>query len=186
MEVIKFKTQDAVSTITDFISKQKFGVAYCMHDMKSVLAAEKNGVDEELCNEMGYEILETRHTGGLVVVNEGDVSVIHFGEIGNDWMRRFALHLIERYKEKGLNATFDGNDILVDGYKISGLSATPYGHIQYSTIHIGINTNLDHIKAICRKPMQKVPKGLSEWGITTEEVEEMFLEFCGQDKEVPG
>lgn len=35
---------------------------------------------------------------------------------------------------------------------------------------------------ICRKPMVKVPKGLSEYGITTEEVEEMFLEFCRKDE----
>lgn len=33
---------------------------------------------------------------------------------------------------------------------------------------------------------KNLTKGLSEWGITTEEVEQMFLEFCGQDKEVPG
>lgn len=26
--------------------------------------------------------------------------------------------------------------------------------------------------------MNKVPKGLSEYGVTTEEVEQMFLDFC--------
>jgi lipoate-protein ligase A len=91
------------------------------------------------------------------------------------------MYLIDRYKEKGLNATDEGNDVLIDGYKISGLSATPYGHIQYATIHIGVNTNLDYIKQICRKPMKKVPKGLSECGITTEEVEQMFLDFCAKE-----
>ena len=30
------------------------------------------------------------------------------------------------------------------------------------------------------EPMNKVPKGLSEYGITTEEVEAMFLAFCEQ------
>lgn len=29
--------------------------------------------------------------------------------------------------------------------------------------------------------MKKVPKGLSEYGITTEEVEKMFLAFCEGD-----
>lgn len=183
MEITKFNCQYAVETITDFISKQKFGVAYCVHDSKSVLFTEGNSIDEALCTEMGYRLMATKHTGGLVVVGEGDVSVIHFGEIGNDWMHRFANYLIERYKDRGLNATFDGNDVLIDGYKISGLSATPYGHIQYSTIHIGINTNLDHIKAICKKPMKKIPKGLSDYGITTEEVEQMFLDFCEHDQQ---
>lgn len=41
-----------------------------------------------------------------------------------------------------------------------------------------MNVDLEDIKKICKKPMKKVPKGLSEYGITTEEVEQMFLEFC--------
>ena len=122
--------------------------------------------------------METMHTGGVVVVADGDVSVIHFGNIGDRCMLDFAEYLVEQYKAKGLNATFDGNDVLIDGYKISGLSATPYGNIQYSTIHIGVNTNLDDIKAICTKPMVKIPKGLSDYGITTDEIEQMFLDFC--------
>lgn len=33
-----------------------------------------------------------------------------------------------------------------------------------------------------KKPMKKIPKGLSDYGITTEEVEKMFLAFCEQDQ----
>lgn len=182
MEIAKVKSHEAVATIQDFIVNQKHGVAYCVHDEKSIFINNPNTINENVCAEHGYTILDTKHTGGVVVVNNGDVSVVHFGECGNDWMHSFADYLIEQYKEKGLNATYEDNDVLIDGYKISGLSATPYGNIQYSTIHIGINTNLDHIKAICRKPMKKVPKGLSEYGITTEEVEQMFLDFCEGDK----
>ena len=180
MEIKKVKSQDAVATIQDFIMNKKNGVAYCVHDEKSCFITNINDINTDVCNELGYTILDTRHTGGAVVVNSGDVSVIHFGEIGNNWMHSFAQYLIEQYKQYGLNATFDGNDILVDGYKISGLSATPYNHIQYSTIHIGINTNLDHIKAICKKPMVKIPKGLSEYNLNAEEIEKMFLSFCKQ------
>jgi lipoate-protein ligase A len=181
MQITKSTSKDAVSTIQDFIIHKKHGVAYCIHDEKTIFTTISNSIDEDYCKEHGYTILDTKHTGGVVVVNAGDISVIHFGYIGNDWMHRFAMYLVEQYKERGLNATFDGNDVLIDGYKISGLSATPYGHIQYSTIHIGINTNLEDIKAICKKPMVKVPKGLSEYGITTEEVERMFFDFCEHD-----
>ncbi len=178
MNIVKSTSKDAVATIQDFIMNKKQGVAYCVHDEKSIFTTVSNNIDETYCQEHDYTILDTKHTGGVVVVNAGDISVIHFGDIGNDWMHRFAKHLIEWYQEKGLDATFDGNDVLIDGYKISGLSATPYGNIQYSTIHIGINTNLEDIKAICKKPMNKVPKGLSEYGVTTEEIEQMFLDFC--------
>lgn len=177
MEMTKFKCQDAVETIQSFISNKKHGFAYCTHNRKSVLIAQPDAVDRNLCAELGYDIMETMHTGGVVVVGEGDVSVIHFGDIGNRTMLDFAEYLVEQYKKRGLNASFDGNDVLIDGYKISGLSATPYGHIQYSTIHIGVNTNLDDIRVICTKPMTKVPKGLSDYGITTDDVEQMLLDW---------
>lgn len=178
MEIIKAKSKDAVATIQDFIQNKKHGFAYCVHDDKSIFIARADAVDRELCANLGYNVLETMHTGGVVVVSKGDISVIHFGEIGNHVMHDFATYLVEQYKERGLDATFDGNDVLVDGYKISGLSATPYDNLQYSTIHIGINTNLEDIKVICTKPMVKVPKGLKEYGIRAEEIEQMFLDFC--------
>lgn len=182
MGIAKAKSNEALATIQDFIENKKTGIAYCVHDKKSVFITETDSINADICEELDYTVLDTRHTGGVVVVSEGDISVIHFGEIGNDWMHNFARYLIERYRDRGLDASFDGNDVLVDGYKISGLSATPHGHVQYSTIHIGVNTNLDHIKAICKKPMVKVPRGLSEYGITTEEVEQMFLDFCEADE----
>lgn len=181
MDIVKVKSKDATATIQDFIVNQKHGFAYCVHDEKLCFVAKADDVYAGACAEYGYTVLDTQHTGGVVVVNKGDMSVVHFGVVGNRVMRDFADYLIERYKERGLNATYEGNDVLIDGYKISGLSGTVYGNIKYSTIHIGINTNLERIKAICKKPMNKVPKGLSEYGITTEEVEQMFLEFCGVD-----
>jgi hypothetical protein len=178
--VAKVASKDATATIQDFIVNQKHGFAYCVHDEKLAFVAKVDDVNADACEEYGYTILDTQHTGGVVVVNKGDMSVVHFGTVDNRVMQDFADYLIERYKERGLNATYEGNDVLIDGYKISGLSGTVYGNIKYSTIHIGVNTNLDHIKAICKKPMAKVPKGLSDYGITSEEVEAMFLAFCEQ------
>ena len=100
MDIIRAKSKDAVSTIQDFIVNQKRGIAYCVHDEKSVFIANPNSINQEVCVEHGYMVLDTKHNGGVVVVSEGDVSVIHFGGIGNDWMRRFADYLIDRYKAK--------------------------------------------------------------------------------------
>lgn len=106
----------------------------------------------------------------------------HFGEIENGWMTRFVEYFIDWLKSKGIAAIYESNDVLVDGYKVCGLCVTQYGRIDYTAGFIGLNVNLDHIKAICRKPMKKIPKGLSEYGITTVEVERMFLDFCEQDE----
>ena len=75
--------------------------------------------------------------------------------------------------------------IEIYGYSIATIPvivALTYGIIDYTGGIISMNVNLDHIKAICRKPMKKVPKGLSDYGITSEEVEEMFLDFCEADE----
>lgn len=179
--IVKVPSKDAVTTIQDFIVNQKHGFAYCVHDEKLCFVASADAVNEDACAEYGYRVIDTKHTGGAVVVNKGDMSVIYFGNVGNRVMLDFADYLIEQYKKRGLNAEYADNDVLIDGYKISGLSATKYGNIQYSTIHIGVHTDVEQIRKICRKPMKKIPKGLSEYGITTEEIEQMFLDFCEQD-----
>lgn len=138
-------------------------------------------VDRETCESMGYEICEAYYNGGTILGNNGDMAFAHFGEIGNGWYDRFISYFLNWLKAKGLNAVYEDNDILVDGYKACGMCVTRYGRIDYTAGFIGINTNLEHIKAICKKPMKKVPKGLSEYGITTEEIEQMFIDFCEGD-----
>ena len=138
-------------------------------------------VDKSTCDNLGYEIVESYNNAGTIISNAGDVLIGHFAEPENGWRDRFVAYFLDWLKDKGLNAEYVSNDILVDGYKVCGLCITRYGRIDYTGGIISVNCNLDHIKAICRKPMKKVPKGLSEYGITTEEVELMFLEFCEQE-----
>ena len=105
----------------------------------------------------------------------------HFYHPENGWYDRFVAYFLDWLKAKGLNAEYVDNDILVDGHKVCGMCITRYGRIDYTGGIVSVNCNLDHIKQICRKPMKKVPKGLSEYGITSAEVEQMFLDFCEQD-----
>lgn len=139
-------------------------------------------IDKDVCSAIGYEVYEAYYNGGTIIGNKGDMAFAHFGETENGWMMRFVNYFLDWLKSKGLNAEYVSNDILVDGYKVCGMCVTRYGRIDYTAGFIGVNTNLDHIKAICKKPMVKVPKGLSEYGIATEEIEQMFLDFCEQDK----
>lgn len=146
-----------------------------------VFVHREKQVDTEICKAMGYEVYEAYYNGGTIIGNKGDMAFAHFGELDNGWMERFVSYFVDWLKSKGLNAVYESNDILVDGYKVCGMCITRYGRIDYTAGFIGVNTNLEHIKKICKKPMQKVPKGLSEYGITSAEVEEMFIEFCEQN-----
>jgi hypothetical protein len=43
--------------------------------------------------------------------------------------------------------------------------------------HISIDCNLELIKDVCTKPMEKVPCGLGQYGITTQQVVDWLNEF---------
>lgn len=181
MEIIKPTQKEWIDEATKYIKGGLHRTAYVIVESPVVIVHRKSQVDEEICKTLGYEIVESYNNAGTIVSNEGDVLIGHFASPNNDWYNKFVEYFLEWLKNKGLNADFVSNDILVDGYKVCGMCITRYGRIDYTGGIISMNVNLEHIKAICKKPMVKVPKGLSGYGITTEEVEEMFLEFCKKD-----
>lgn len=178
MEYYKVKQPNTVSEIEKNIQGGYHTGFHVLVETPVVFVHKEKQVDEETCNALGYEIYEAYYNGGTIVGNKGDIAFAHFSYHDNGWMEIFIEHFLDWLKGKGLNAVYESNDILVDGYKVCGMCVTRYGRIDYTAGFISLNANLDHIKAICKKPMQKVPKGLSEYGITTEEVEQMFLKFC--------
>lgn len=179
MEIRRINEKEWLPLVTRYIQGGLHGVLYGVLDSKFAIVHREYQVDKETCEELGYEIVESFNNGGTIVADNGDILIGHFAEPNNGWYDRFIEYFLDWLKAKGLNAKFENNDILVDGYKVCGMCITRYGRIDYTGGIISMNVNLDHIKAICKKPMVKVPKGLSEYGITTEEVETMFLEFCG-------
>ena len=182
MEIKKVTQTEWLNEATKYIQGGLHKTAYLVVDTPLVGVYRKSQVDEEICKELGYEVVETYNNASTVGHEKGDILFGHFCPIDNGWYDRFIAYFVDWLKNKGLNADFVSNDIVVDGYKVCGMCITRYGRIDYTAGFIGVNTNLDHIKAICKKRMKKVPKGLSEYGITSEEVEQMFLDFCKQDE----
>ena len=181
MEIKKITQVDWLPDVTKCIQGGIHKILFGTTTSPVIIVHRKTQVDEDVCEKLGYEVLESYNNGGTIVSNAGDVVIAHFDTPETGWLYRFAAYFVDWLKAKGLNAVYVDNDVLIDGYKVCGTCITRYGRIDYNGVYIGINTNLDHIKAICRKPMVKVPKGLSEYGITSEEVEQMFLEFCRRD-----
>ena len=181
MEINKLIQTDWLGEATKYIQGGLHRIAYVVVDRPVAIVHRKTQVDEEVCKELGYEIVESYNNAGTIVSNAGDVLIGHFYHPDNGWYDRLINYFIDWLKAKGLNAEYVSNDIVVDGYKVCGMCVTRYGRIDYTGGIISMNVNLDHIKAICKKPMKKVPKGLSDYGITTEEVEKMFLDFARGD-----
>ena len=183
MEVLKVTQTEWLNEATSYIQGGLHRIAYVVVDHPVAIVHRKSQVDEAVCETLGYEIVESYNNAGTIVSNAGDVLIGHFAQPDNGWYGRFIAYFIDWLRAKGLNAVYESNDILVDGYKVCGMCVTRYGRIDYTGGIISMNVNMEHIKAICRKPMVKVPKGLYDYGITTEEVEQMFLDFCEGDGE---
>lgn len=181
MEIKKITQKDWINEATKYIQNGLHRIAYVVVSSPVVIVHRKSQVDETICNALGYEIVESYNNAGTIVSNSGDVLIGHFAPPENGWYNRFVAYFVDWLRTKGLNAEYVDNDILVDGYKVCGMCITRYGAVDYTGGIISVNANLNHITAICRKPMKKIPKGLSEYGITTNEVEQMFIDFCRGD-----
>lgn len=181
MEIIKPTQDNWMPEVVKHIQGGIHKIGYVVIERPVAIVHRASQVDKETCDKLGYEIVESYNNGGTILATAGDIIFSHLAEPENGWLDKFKDYFLDWLKDKGLDAVYEDNDILIDGYKVCGLCITRYGRIDFSSAILTVNTNLDHIKAICRKPMKKVPKGLSEYGITTEEVEAMFLEFCEKD-----
>lgn len=182
MEVLKIKQTDWLKEAARFIAGGLHRIGYVVTENPVAIVHKEYQVDKDVCRALGYEIAESFNNAGTIISNAGDILIGHMAEPENGWYDRFIAYFIDWLRAKGLNAEFVSNDITVDGYKVCGMCITRYGRIDYTGGIISMNVNLNHIRAICRKPMNKVPKGLSDYGITTEEVEQMFLDFCRKEE----
>lgn len=178
LEIIKPTQDEWIDEVKKHIYGGIHKIGYVVIERPVAIVHRKTQVDERVCEELGYEIEESFNNGGTILANKGDIIFSHLDEPENGWLFKFARYFVKWLNDKGLNATLEDNDILVDGFKVCGLCITRYGRIDFSSAILSVNVKLEDIMKICKKPIVKVPKGLSEYGITTEEVKEMFLKFC--------
>lgn len=178
MEILKVTEQNMLYEIKRSIEWCIHRILYILPETPITYVYNEKQVDKEICDKLGYTIYPAFYNGGTILNNKGDLVFGHFSDPENGWIFGFIDYFVNWLKAKGLNAEYVDNDVLVDGHKVCGICITRHGRIDFTCCFICLNVNLDHIKAICKKPMRKVPKGLSEYGITTAEVEKMFLEFC--------
>lgn len=109
------------------------------------------------------------HCGGTIVGFPDSITLFSFTsrKTPPTWESDLVFYL----QSKGVNAEISGNDVLADGYKIAGsMNKWINSDIQFYGIHISINCDAERIDKICQKPMAKVPRGLSEYGIKRDDV----------------
>lgn len=134
------------------------------------------GVDDYK-NEHNLPTYKTHNFGGVIVNFKNDICVGHYETLAFKWGSEFMEKLCDYLKSRNLNAEINGNDILVDNYKVASYMSQNINSCIYTAVHISISMDLDLIKNICVKPMVKTPKGLEEYNITQDEI----IEWVGEN-----
>lgn len=178
--MISEKTINVCNKVAELIKTRTNVLAYSVTDYDCAMTGGHNEIDEDLCKELGYLMCPTPHHGGNLIAHAGDLGFYYFSETEDNFISNFISFFVEWLKSKNLNATYDGNDILVDDYKVCGMSLQIINNFFVAGAHIGVHTKVDNIKKLCTKPMVKVPKGVAEFGLTTEDLLEMLFEFANK------
>ena len=185
MEVIKLDETNIVNGITSYITQQKEGIVYGIPREISVFVGRNSEelYDKQFCLDNNVNLLQFPNEGGIIVVNNGDFDIGHFSyNFYNKFNENFAQYVVDYLVNKGIKASIVNNDILIDNiYKCCGFSSRLYGKVLYSAFHVSINVDIDLIKNICKKKMVKIPKGLSDYDITTQEILNLFRNFINNN-----
>lgn len=165
------------SVLISAINTQKEGLYYFIPTKTVVFAGYNNSVESMFCKENGIQIIDVKNEGGVIVSGENSLAIGYLSKkIDNTANKDFAMVLIEWLSKKGLSVSTQDNDILVDGkYKVASYSSRRFGDIIFSAFHLSFNVNLKFIERLCKKPMNKIPKGLDEFKISHKDIYSLFL-----------
>jgi lipoate-protein ligase A len=135
------------------------------------------GFDEkpnfEYCLQNNIPCVDIGRRGGAFVINKGDIGAGYIQEgLDNTFGWNLTKKFVEFLREKGFNAEEKNNDVLIDGYKVFGRASHFYKEENciFITCHFTMSVDLDLINKVCTKPMNKIPKGLNDFGIGREEI----------------
>jgi len=184
MEIKEFNSQiDFVKNEEKFFSSPNEEVAIAVLNKTEVVYGADDSCNVEWCedNNIPYIHQDKLHSGGCIVGVKGNI-FIDLKMIPKDGKmfaaNNFSNALVDYFTKKGLKSVrCDNNDVLIDGYKVASGCETQVEEFEYMGYQISINQDIETIKHVCNKPMVKIPKALSEYGITTEEMKKFCYDY---------
>lgn len=160
--------QDAVNCIQSKTNKNH----YIVYEEKYLVAGNQEPPNLQKAEELGIQVFPIQTNGGSIIVSPGDIGIglLTNGESCNTLIETLRKMLVAYLSEQGLNVSEDGNDVLVDGFKVASHGTLAFDGMFFAIMQISINVDLTAIQAICNKRMIKIPKGLSGYNITTQQI----------------
>lgn len=178
--------EDWCDNLPNMLTDGQMHIGICEYDKTIVGHGWENDIDREYCRQNNIPILEMNRNGGTIVFCKGAVgsAIIYSNKLYKEFVLvHMASDFVKWLQHRGLRAELKHNDILIDGYKVgsgAGYNLPPDYKMTYECLQVSLRQDIDAIQNICRKPMVKMPKGLSEYGITTQEVKKWMTQWLSR------
>ena len=163
----------------EFLSSTKEETVIVTLEKTEAIYGKDDSCNTEWCKENNIPFIHQSklNGGGCIIGVKGNIflDIKRLNKGGECLSDKFSKALAQYFISKGFNsARCNNNDVLIDTYKVASGCECMEGNFLYMGYQISIYQDIEIIKHACNKPMIKIPKALSEYGITTEEM----LSFC--------
>ena len=180
--MIKLSSQiEFVKNEDEFLNSENNETAIIVLDKTEAVYGADGSCNIEWCNENNVPYVHQYRLqgGGCIVGVKGNIFIdakrLLDDEDSECLSDKFSKALCEYLKVIGLDSVRqDNNDVLVNGYKVASGCESIVNGFKYMGYQISINQDIELIKHVCNKEMVKEPKGLGEFGVTTEGI----VAFC--------
>jgi len=178
MKILKCKSITMVIGLRKAIKKQQEVFLYNEVDIASILYGEKSPpFNKDVVRRNKIIPAPLNIVGGPIVSVIGDLNFVMVTKEKTAWCTEIREAFVEWLKCKELNAEIHKNDMLIDSKKFSGSTHFVQNGMNCEGFMVAMKNSEELVRQICTKPMEKVPTGLSDYGVTKEEVFEFVDNF---------
>lgn len=133
-------------------------------------------IDYELCKELGVQVVELNYEGGTIIGSAKDLSIIVVFPAIMSMEHSIIINKFKEILDKYIEGiSINGNDILLNGNKVSGSMTRQVGNSFVWAAQVSFADYSEYIEKICNKPAIKTPAYIDSSLITRNELEK---EIC--------
>ena len=158
-EVIETTPIKAIADIFTTVTSKKTALLMADTITTIVWLGDDSPYDREFCIKNNIPVLPLRTKGGTIVSTKGDLNIgICMPEkygIDHLYILNGLANIFRKYTDKEI--VIDGNDILVDGYKVLGSSTYSISGMFVFITPVSLTEKTELIQNICQKMSTKTP-----------------------------
>ena len=164
---VQYMTDPVIQShiVTDAISQNQNSLFIVIPSSTFVWVGNNSDYNETYCQENNIPVLFEPYNGGAICVSKDDLQIAITMNNMPTKLVDVLLNNVYSWIKLSINNYIEtvGNDILVDGKKVVGFGYSTLGQMGLVTIQVSFSVDIDFIKNIYTKEMNKKPAGLNEF-----------------------